>query len=175
MEGRLLMVLAGIWLSLTLAGTSAMDSRKRKEISCYPRAKVKYTTLTLPVVSPSRFLIRSLNNLEPEGSWRVEWEVKIRGGGRDSETECKSMRTLAVQGYGAVLYWQVARGAQPTDSVPGSEGTGLSELCWLSEQNCMPHLTQWPLWRTQPTCICGILFASAPRDFPQINMQSSGS
>lgn len=65
MEGRLLMLLAGIWLSPTLAGTSAVDSRKRKEW-----AKVKYTTLTLPVVSPSHFLIRSLNNLDPEGSWR---------------------------------------------------------------------------------------------------------
>lgn len=178
MEGRLLMLRAGIWLSLTLAVTSAVDSRNRKEISCYPWAKVKCTTLTLPVVSRAASSSEVWTTLNPKEAGDVEWEVKIRGGGRDSETECKSMRTLAVQGYGAVLYWQAARGAQPADSVPGSEGAGLSELCWLSQQNCMPHLTQWPLWRTQPTCICGILFASAPRDcgaFPQINIQNSGS
>lgn len=46
----------GILLSLTFADSSTMQSRKRKrkEISCYLLAEVKFTILTLDVVSLSR-------------------------------------------------------------------------------------------------------------------------
>lgn len=57
-----------------------MKSRKRKESSCYPiTAKAKFSILTLAVVSLSRYVIRSQNNLDPEGSWTyVKLEEKER-------------------------------------------------------------------------------------------------
>lgn len=72
MQSKLVILLLGILLSLTLAGSLTVESRKRKEISCYPLAEVKFTTACC---SLCRYVIRSRNNLDPEGSWRyVKWE-----------------------------------------------------------------------------------------------------
>lgn len=72
MQSRLVILLFGILLSLTLAESLTVESRKRKEISCYPLAKVKFRTAGC---SLCWYVIRSRNNLDHEGSWRyVKWE-----------------------------------------------------------------------------------------------------
>lgn len=56
-------------LILTESSTVEGRKRKRKEISCYPLAEVKFTILTLDVVFRSQHVIRNQNSLDPEGSW----------------------------------------------------------------------------------------------------------
>lgn len=185
MQSKLVILLLGILLSLTLAGSLTVESRKRKEISCYPLAEVKFTTAccSLPVrhqKSEQPWPWRKLKICEVRRKSRVASETVKRSASRWEHWPSRS----------TVLCF-TARGSQPTDSVPGSEGLRLTELCWLSDQSYMPDLTHWPLWRMQPKYNCCILLASFSNSlrfqqtligkknrktktlgaFPQINLQ----
>lgn len=124
-------LLLGILPSLTLAGSSTVESRKRKrkEINCYPLAELKFTILWhwLFLWAGPVYVIRNQNNLHPEGSWRyVKWGGKAEGPERQQREHWPFQECCAVLTSCQRISTQVV---QP---VPGSEGPGHTHRALLA-------------------------------------------